>query len=1060
MASKSDFAQKLLHDLRLRKERMAATQNSGQHSNQMSTATYVNRGQTYSGGRQIKASQSASSKTGNTFRKSNAGSRAISTDESSKQIVLSDRGHGSRQAGDLSTAIAFALENGGKLKITSSSNNPLVNFFNRFGRRSVDTGKMKISNKQGLSTNQFPTVSHIHITEISKGIQKLNQILRACSNGHNFDRNSIQVGKELLKGAMDLEESLKMLVNLQEASEYMISPQQKSRIKLLDEDEDDEDNNDNIVDKRILDRPRFSFDKHDKNSYVSRDFSQNDFTQQLMVLTYPAESPKQLLSSSKIAPHKRSASCVPDFDSRSAYVKPKIHPGSPQCTQDKGRMSNVIAKLMGLEELPQKEDSKCVQKDSSQKKKEGKISNKNSKLPQPLDRDGKNGSPLSTNKKLIQTNHAPATRDAKFDVEIEKNQVTSSGKSETVISGKNPPRQDMKIQAVGVDAQSGPKTETIAMNKQRNRISEPNQVPGFQNFQESKTQENVTKYRERKMTDTRGSNSISNTELQQKPQQKVRKPEAEIAQENIESKVIVDHLPKSSANEVLQSNPQKLQDDQELHQVPVPTKPDRSENKSQAEKSGQQLLKQNLQPKNLKGHQVERMIASKPKSKVTSLQKKQSNAKATPANRKSIKQLEKVSLKDSPNSRQQYDSRITASYNSTVNLKISMNDLQSENSSTKELENEMQKEGGSSPLLAKEKPMDVVATQKAVQIRRNEKHPKIDVVMTRRNGMGNHSTRPLKHSTVMVRVKQQKPDQLKEEEVAIIRCKDSERINEPLKESDKLQNDAGQTTILNNSVADECQTQKSLDMLTPNDRCQDLAPKSVKVIDDYQSGDQPYAFTEAHEFKECIQSTGVREAGLELRNFSQHEYKKSPASQDQLTESEKYLKVMLIKSQSFLNAAETLYKLDLAESFIRAGDHNGEDANMKLMLDCGYEVMKRKAWRQEVTVHPYTTTSISHPKVRSFDDLVKQLYKDFEMLKIYVDNGNDECDVADYLYKMLDRDIHNRDLDVNSAWDFGWDDMMFAYPEQDYIIKDVEKHMLNGLLNEITNDLLIVSVSA
>ncbi|KAL2458101.1 uncharacterized protein Fot_55959 [Forsythia ovata] len=1057
MAAKSDFAQKLLHDLRLRKERMAATKNSGQHSNQMSTDAYVNHGRTYSGARKIKASQSASPRTGNELRKSNAGSRAISIEESSKQIVLSDRGQGSRQAGDLSTAIAFALENGGKLKIASSSNNPLVNFFNRFGRRSGDSGKMKIGsfNKHSLSTNQFPTVSHIHITEISKGIQKLNQILRACSNGLNFDRNSIQVGKELLKGAMDLEESLKMLVNLQEASEYMITPQQKSRIKLLDEDEDDEDNNADIVDNRILDRPRFSFDKHSKNSHVSRGASKNDMTQQLMVLTYPAESSKQLVSSSKTVPHKKSASCVPDFDSRSAYVKPKNHSSSPQSTRDKGRISNVVAKLMGLEELPQKEDSKCVQKDSSPKKKEGKVSNKNSKLPQPLNRDSKNGSPLSINKKSIQTNHAPATRDAKFDFDVEKNQATSNGISEMVISGKNPLWQDMKMQVVGVDAQSGPKTDTVLMNKHRNRIGEPNQVLGFQIFQESKTEENVTKYRE--------SNTVLNAELQQKPQQKLRKPEAEIVQENIECKVSVDQLPKRTADEVLQNNQKKLQDNYELQQVLMLTKPDRSENKSQAEKSGQQLL----QPKNHKGHQVERIIASKPKSKATSLQKKQSSAKATPGNGKSVKRLEKVLLKDSPNSRQQDDSRITPSYNSTVNLKNSMKDNQSQNSSTKEPEIDTQKEGGSTPPLAQEKPNDVAATQKkatSVQVHRSEKHPKIDVVMTRRNGMVNRLTRPLKHSTVMLQdVKQQKQNQLKEEEVAIIRCKVSERRTEPLKQSDKLQNDAEQTTILNNYVGDECQSQNSLDVLTPNDNCQDIASKSGKVIDDYQSGNQPHAFTDDHELKECSQPTdnaGVHEAGLELCNFPQHEYNKSPPRQEQLTESEKHLKKILIKSQLFLNMAETLFKLNLSESFIHARDHIGEDANMKLMLDCGYEVVKRKSRRQEVTVHPYAKTCISYTKVKSLDDLVKQLCKDFEMLNIYVENGNDECDVADYLYKMLDRDIHNRDPDVNSVWDFGWDDMMFAFPEQDNIIRDVEKHMLNGLLDEITNDLLTASVLA
>ena len=43
---------------------------------------------------------------------------------------------------------------------------------------------------------------------------------------------------------MDLEGSLRMLVDLQEASEHMVTPQRKNRIKLL---EDEEDEGDDIV---------------------------------------------------------------------------------------------------------------------------------------------------------------------------------------------------------------------------------------------------------------------------------------------------------------------------------------------------------------------------------------------------------------------------------------------------------------------------------------------------------------------------------------------------------------------------------------------------------------------------------------------------------------------------------------------------------------------------------------------------------------------------------------------------------------------------------------------
>jgi hypothetical protein len=64
------------------------------------------------------------------------------------------------------------------------------------------------ANRHKYSTSGFPNVSRIYIKGISKGTQKLNQNLRASYSDVKFDTYSIEIGNELLKGAMDLEESL------------------------------------------------------------------------------------------------------------------------------------------------------------------------------------------------------------------------------------------------------------------------------------------------------------------------------------------------------------------------------------------------------------------------------------------------------------------------------------------------------------------------------------------------------------------------------------------------------------------------------------------------------------------------------------------------------------------------------------------------------------------------------------------------------------------------------------------------------------------------------------
>lgn len=181
--------------------------------------------------------------------------------------------------------------------------------------------------------------------------------------------------------------------------------------------------------------------------------------------------------------------------------------------------------------------------------------------------------------------------------------------------------------------------------------------------------------------------------------------------------------------------------------------------------------------------------------------------------------------------------------------------------------------------------------------------------------------------------------------------------------------------------------------------------------------------------------------------------------QEQLTEPEKNLKETVIKSQMFLSAAEALFKLNIPVSFLHAGEHEIEVPGRKVVLDSAYEVMKRKARQHEFTHNVYMKTTISYIKLRSLDDLVRQLCKELELLKSYGVNGSDECDVAAGLHKMLNKDIYNEVPDVNCMWDFEWSRMTSIYPEMEIVVKDVERHMLNGLLDEITNDLVLITVS-
>ncbi|ONH98156.1 hypothetical protein PRUPE_7G233100 [Prunus persica] len=82
----------------------------------------------------------------------------------------------------------------------------------------IKTGKHEMIPEKCTGEFQNPS---FQLMEISRGAQKLNHTIDSWSSGKRFDGQPKDVAKDLLKGALDLQESLAMLGKLQEASQYM-----------------------------------------------------------------------------------------------------------------------------------------------------------------------------------------------------------------------------------------------------------------------------------------------------------------------------------------------------------------------------------------------------------------------------------------------------------------------------------------------------------------------------------------------------------------------------------------------------------------------------------------------------------------------------------------------------------------------------------------------------------------------------------------------------------------------------------------------------------------------
>nr|GMD84814.1 Neurofilament medium polypeptide like [Ipomoea batatas] len=910
MAAKSDLAQKLLHDLRLRKERMAAAQNSG-NSHSASRGGYANAGQPHRGSRQIKTLESAGSRTRNSQISGRGGNRSFHVQESAGQIVPYAAG----RKIDLSMAITFAIENRGKFtKLNSSSHNSVLGFIHQIGQRSLDLGKME---RRGFdkyhhpSSSQIVTLSSVQVGEISKGIQRINQILKACSDGVNFDRYSVEVGKELLKGAMDLESSLRMLVNLEETSNYMIKPQRKNRITLLDEDEDDDSAAETADQKLQLDLPRFSFDKPSRKSHSKKETSEP----RLLALTYPEKT---------LPPNV--------FKALSANLEPKNQPNSSIIGAEKGRISNVIAKLMGLDEVPQNADVKASRQSSTSKKKESPELKKTAHSIFRSTSDSENKPPSNTDKKTKQSKNVLPSLDAIVPLK--------DGGSAMVASDT-------------ISHQKGAK-QAVRQNHQSN-IAQIYQLPG--NLQKME-----------KEPPNGSSETISKNEAQPNLPQKHK---MEVA-ENL-SPQITKHRKNihQTENKVDQQTPMEKT---EAPRLQKPRKPDGMEDKHQSDRK-----EQKLEVRKPNGGQVETRISQTFRNKTGSVQKRQtSNGKfARPQ-------------KDLSNSIHPEE---LAKNGKSSGPKATMQNTD-QNASPQALTSRIQK-------VAQEKPIKVPVIKKResyIQVHRKEASKNIDG-LDGRKGTPKPIAGPSKQQLPILQVKKQTKRNVNSS-TAVKAGKSSE---EHSKESNG----------------------------------------NISEFETSEVGSEP----KDKELKIASTKTSETPAGLKTETFAS-------AVHEPLTESEKHLKETLIKSHLFLSTAEALLKLNLPISVLHATDHINQGADFKLTADCGYEVLRRKARRQELSLHPCAKICISYTKVRSLDDLIKQLCRDFDKLSSYGWNGRESCDSSQYFNNMLAKDMQNRDPDINCMWDFGWDETMFGFLEKDEIAKDVEKHLLKGLIDEITIDLL------
>ncbi|CAA7393679.1 unnamed protein product [Spirodela intermedia] len=234
---------------------------------------------------------------------------------------------------------------------------------------SISSGGKEEDRNQASAT---PHASRLQMEEISRGAEKIRRILRAYYREYESDRGSVDIGRDLLRGVIDLKESLSRLQRLQGATDSMAKKPQREGAALLKEKEDDERSKKH----KTLKNRTLSF--HGVPKYPL----EGDRGLQRQTAVKP-NSGEYVDDSVKIGSHRRSMSCAPSFRlettvlaSRNEPNKERVHkssdskspmeavsknnapirdtqrvPSQVSYGDEKKMIPNVIARLMGLEDL-------------------------------------------------------------------------------------------------------------------------------------------------------------------------------------------------------------------------------------------------------------------------------------------------------------------------------------------------------------------------------------------------------------------------------------------------------------------------------------------------------------------------------------------------------------------------------------------------------------------------------------------------------------------------------------------------------------------------------------
>ncbi|KAH0706850.1 hypothetical protein KY289_011926 [Solanum tuberosum] len=160
---------------------------------------------------------------------------------------------------------------------------------------------------------------------------------------------------------------------------------------------------------------------------------------------------------------------------------------------------------------------------------------------------------------------------------------------------------------------------------------------------------------------------------------------------------------------------------------------------------------------------------------------------------------------------------------------------------------------------------------------------------------------------------------------------------------------------------------------------------------------------------------------------------------------------ILLSNESFLSRAEELFDTDAWEPTVwKTISVDNEMTNSTLVLDCANELLENKRSQSTLTISK-SPVNMSRVSI-SFDKLLNEICDAIEVLRSHTKVDANILSV-DTLYALHERDLSCNGV-ISTTWDLGWRNA-FTLDEVEQIVTDIEKHVVNGIIDDALTELTL-----